>query len=74
MGWHDMNGWNWVWMTTMFVVFWGVVAAVGIMLLRRSPAGAEPRPATAEDTLRERLARGEIEIDEFQRRIASLRA
>ena len=74
MGWHDMNGWNWVWMSTMFVVFWGVVAAFVIVLLRRSTSGAEPRQDTAEETLRQRLARGEIDVDEYHRRLSTLRA
>jgi putative membrane protein len=74
MGWHHMNGWNWMWMVTMFVVFLGVVATLVTMSLRRSSTGAEPRSATTEDTLREQLARGEIDIDEFQRRLATMRA
>jgi hypothetical protein len=48
MGWHHMNGWNWMWMVTMFVVFLGVVATLVTMSLRRSSAGAEPGPTTAE--------------------------
>lgn len=74
MGWHDMNGWNWVWMSTMFVVFWGVVAALVIVLLRRSTSGAEDRQDTAEETLRQRLARGEIDVEEYHRRLNTLRA
>ncbi|MEP6661641.1 MAG: hypothetical protein ABJD24_17130 [Acidimicrobiales bacterium] len=73
MGWHDMNGWNWVWMTTMMLVFLGVVAAVVIVLLRRPTTGAEPRQNTAEDTLRSRLARGEIDVDEYHQLLDTLR-
>jgi putative membrane protein len=70
----DMNGWNWVWMSTMFVVFWGVVVAVVVVLLRHTRAEVERHEDTAEETLRQRLARGEIDIDEFHRRLNTLRA
>ena len=74
MGWHDMNGWNWAWMTTMMLLFLGVVAAVVIVLARRPTTGAEPRQNTAEDTLRSRLARGEIDVDEYHRLLDTLRS
>lgn len=73
MGWHDMNGWSWVWMSMMFVVFWGVVAAFVIVLLRRSTSGVEHRQDTVEETLRQRLASGEIDVDEYHRRLTTLR-
>ena len=59
MGWHDMDGTDWAWMTAMMVLFWGVVIAGGILLVRRT-APTTPRD-TPEETLRHRLARGEIE-------------
>lgn len=72
MGWHDMNGTDWIWATTMMVLFWGLVAAVVIALVRRSgTAGPEPRD-TPEETLRQRLARGEIDIDEYHGRLEAL--
>jgi putative membrane protein len=72
MGWHDMNGTDWIWATTMMVLFWGVVAAVVVALMRRSgTTGSAPRD-TSEVTLRQRLARGEIDIDEYHERIEAL--
>lgn len=72
MGWYDMDGWNWVWMTTTMVVFWGAVAAVVITLIRRtSPTPATPHN-TPEEVLRQRLARGEIDVDEYRQRLDAL--
>jgi putative membrane protein len=67
--WHE-SGWAWVWMTVMMVGFWAVVV-VGVAMLvrtggerwRTQPGGA----STPEDVLAERFARGEIEVDEYER-------
>ncbi|HUP75594.1 MAG TPA: hypothetical protein VM282_21325 [Acidimicrobiales bacterium] len=73
MRFHDMDGSDWIWMTSMMIIFWGVVAALVIALIRRSgPTTAEARHAP-EETLRQRLARGEIEIEEYQQRLEALR-
>ncbi len=72
MHWHDMDGSDWIWMTSMMVIFWGVVAVLVIALIRRSgPTVAAPRD-TPEETLRQRLARGEIDIEEYQQRLDAL--
>jgi putative membrane protein len=71
MGWHDMNGTDWIWATTMMVLFWGAIAAVVITLLRRATTGSTPRD-TPEETLQQRLARGEIDIDEYHQRLEAL--
>ena len=86
---HDMGGGNWWWipMTLMMVVFWGGLIWLGITLLRRShtapqlptagvaaaPA-ATPARATAQEILAERLARGEIEPDDYRARLDVLRS
>ena len=73
MRWHDMDGSDWIWMTSMMVIFWGAVAVLVIALIRRSgPTVAAPRD-TPEETLRQRLARGEIDVEEYQRRLEVLR-
>ena len=73
MGWHDMDRWDWVWMTMMMVVFWGVVAAFVIVMIRRTgPTTTPPPRETPEETLRGRLARGEIGIDEYHQRLSAL--
>jgi putative membrane protein len=73
MRFHDMDGSDWIWMTSMMVIFWGVVAGLVIALIRRSgPTTASPRD-TPEETLGQRLARGEIGIEEYQQRLDVLR-
>ncbi|MFH9728490.1 SHOCT domain-containing protein [Streptomyces sp. NPDC017254] len=74
-----MNGWGWFAMSAGMVLFWGLLITVAVMLFRTlgRPAErlSESRPATsAEQILGERLARGEIEEEEYRRRLAALRS
>jgi putative membrane protein len=79
--WGYQWGWGaWLMMGVMMVVFWGLVIA-GIVLLVRYLGGSNqggPRPdrghSSAEDILAERFARGEIDEDEYSRRRQLLRA
>lgn len=72
MGWYD-GGWGWggwLAMTLMMLVFWGGLAAVVVALVRssRSP-DARPDPRRdARGILDERLARGDIDEEEYRRR------
>jgi putative membrane protein len=79
-----MMGWNWdggswavmglgmlVWLVVGVVVVWLVVR--GLIAMER-PRTDGPRPSQPEDILRERFARGEIDGDEYERRLALLRA
>ena len=74
------NGWggNWLAMTLMFLVFWGVVVSLVIYLLRRGQDRNQadqirPTHHDAERILTERFARGEIDEEEFTKRRAALR-
>ncbi len=79
-GW-DGGGWGWagwVFMGLMMVVFWTVVVAAVVVFVRYSGRdhGAPP-PGTEDAAMRildERLARGEIDADEYTRRRDLLRA
>jgi putative membrane protein len=78
MWWPDGggSGWGWVAMTISMVLFWGVLILGGILLIRalNRPSGdssAAPRP-TPEQVLAERFARGEIDEEEYRRRLATL--
>jgi putative membrane protein len=79
-----MMGWNWdagswavmglgmlVWLVVGVIVVWLVVR--GLIALER-PRTDAPRPSQSEEILRERFARGEIDSDEYERRLALLRA
>ncbi len=77
MYWDGYGGGGWaVGMAIMMVLFWGSITAliwVGIRALLSRP----PRPGPKDrqeprEILAERLARGEIEPEEFERRIELL--
>jgi putative membrane protein len=72
MRFHDMDGSDWIWMTSMMVIFWGVVAVVVIAVIRSSGSTTAAPRDTPEETLRQRLARGEIGIEEYQQRLEAL--
>lgn len=86
MMWWYGNGWGWGgWflMAVMMVVFWGLLITGVVALVRYAGgprradqpggAGTPPEPGRAEDVLAERYARGEIDEDEYRRRLATLR-
>ncbi|WP_156750675.1 SHOCT domain-containing protein [Mycobacterium sp. 852013-50091_SCH5140682] len=73
------GGWGgWIMMTVVMVLFWGglittIVLAgrtLGVESRNRSGPNRSPR---ADDLLTERFARGEIDEEEFRRRMALLR-
>lgn len=75
--WHNGGtGW-WILMAVLTVVFWAVVITVVVLAIRyvASDRGrsAGPTSAQAEDVLAERYARGEVDDDEYRRRLALLR-
>ena len=78
----DWNGWSWWWlvMPVTMVGFWGAVAWVVVTLVRNDRAGGTSRPGAtppegdaAERILADRFARGEIDADEYRRRLDVLR-
>ncbi len=75
-----MSGWGYALMTVSMVLFWGAVI-FGIVALVRyfgrdgQPGTAAPsQPPSPEHLLAERFARGEIDEEEYQRRLAALQA
>lgn len=71
---HPMM-WGWGWgmgMMLMMLVFWGLVIAGLVVLVRwitgQGGAGGAARPDRALEILRERYARGEINREEFEAR------
>jgi putative membrane protein len=82
------NGsWWWIPMMIMMVAFWGGLIWIGVTLLKRNhtpqltaaapsvaaPSAAAPPRPTAQEILAERLARGEIEPDDYRQRLEALR-
>ncbi|AJT69046.3 SHOCT domain-containing protein [Streptomyces chattanoogensis] len=85
---HGAGGWGWMAMSIGIVLFWGLVITAGVLLFRAlarpaprngertgwGPGPAPDRHPTAEQILAERYARGEIEDEEYRRRLATLRS
>ncbi|WP_209439463.1 SHOCT domain-containing protein [Kitasatospora phosalacinea] len=80
MYWHDhegMNGWGVGLMALITLLVLGLLVAAAVVLLRylghsggQHPAQRRPEP---EQVLADRLARGEIDPDEYRQRLDALR-
>ena len=74
MMWNQYDQFGWWWFVAMplgMVGFWALVGWVVVKMGRGD--GAAPRPASnAEAILAERYARGEIDSDEYHRRLDDL--
>jgi len=66
-----MAGWMWLMMAGA-AVFWIAVLFIAIWAIRR--VTAKPTRSSARSILEERYARGEIDADEFRRRLEFLEA
>ncbi len=72
--WYHMNeyGWGWGGMMLGMVLFWALVVAGIVTLVRcaigRGSARGHERGNKALDILKERYARGEIEREEFEQK------
>ena len=65
-----MDGWGagwWIWMPIMMVLVWGGIIAVIVWAIRSSTRGDRSERASPLDIARERLAKGEISEEEFER-------
>lgn len=74
----NMGGWGYVLMTISFVLFWGAVIAVVVLLARALGPGNRSHNLSlghgyAENPLAERFARGEIDENEYTARLDVLR-
>ncbi|WP_198359503.1 SHOCT domain-containing protein [Streptomyces fildesensis] len=75
---HDVSGWGWLSMSAGMILFWALIITAVLLFFRtrnRDPEqphiSAGPSP---EQLLAERFARGDIDEDEYQRRLAALRS
>jgi putative membrane protein len=71
MMWYGYDGWSWFLMAGMMLLFWGGVAAL-IVFVARTGMGPRSGGDQAMDTLRRRLASGEINKEEFENTRRSL--
>lgn len=86
-GWMWGDGYGlggWIVMALVMIVFWALVITAIVLAVRyfagggtaQGRAGGAPQPLTggrAEDLLAERYARGEIDDEEYRRRLALIR-
>ncbi|MGW2515512.1 SHOCT domain-containing protein [Streptomyces sp. NPDC001617] len=74
---HDMTGWDWFATSVGMVLMWALLIGVAVLLYRSLNRTSEPRDTTArrspEQLLAERFARGEVDEEEYRRRLAVLR-
>lgn len=80
MYWGDQpGGWVWLAMILSMVLFWGLLIATIVVLMRhdslrrRGDVHTVPHAATPEQQLAARFAHGEIDEAEFLRRLETLR-
>lgn len=76
------GSWMWVPMMLMMIVFWGGLIAVAIAVIRRphhsvpsaslTAGPGETTRHTPQEILAERLARGEIDPDDYRNRLEAL--
>jgi putative membrane protein len=59
------GGWNWLWMMPAMLVFWAITVGL-IVWAVRATTGPGRDGDSALQTLRQRLASGEITRDEFE--------
>ena len=76
---HDGTGWAWGWWMFGFALMVAIVVLVVVLVVRltgsaRSASPPEPVRRAAEDVLADRLARGEIDTDEYRQRREALRS
>ena len=79
-GWDGWGWGGWVLMTMVMVLFWAAVITAIVLAVRYLGGGGSHRnqasagsARAAEDMLAERYARGEIDDDEFRKRLTLLR-
>jgi putative membrane protein len=74
--WWNNGDWGWGgWLAMAFgmVAFWGLVIWAILAIVRTSPGDVPRRESTPEQIVAERFARGEIDEDDYRRRLAALR-
>ena len=74
MWWHgDASGWAWFAMSVSMIVFWGLVIWGVVSVVRHTGPAGGPTTTDPEQILRERFARGEIDVEDYERRRELLR-
>src|SRR6266511_281144 len=74
-GWQAWSWWGWLAMSVGMIAFWGLVIWAIAAIFRGSDwTWRHPERPTPEQILAERFAASEIDEDEYQRRLETLRS
>ncbi|MCQ9133013.1 SHOCT domain-containing protein [Streptomyces hilarionis] len=75
---HDVSGWGWFGMSVGMILFWALVITALVLVFRAVNRPHEhthaPAVPTPQQILGERFARGEIDEEEYRRRLEALHA
>ncbi|WP_327347450.1 SHOCT domain-containing protein [Streptomyces europaeiscabiei] len=75
---HDVSGWGWFGMSVGMVLFWALIITALVLVFRAANQPHEhthtPATPTPQQILEERFARGEIDEEEYRRRVDALHA
>lgn len=73
--WGGYGWWMWIGMALFWIVVVGLIVAVVVWLANSGAGGrfGPPRQESPEDILKRRYARGEIDDEEYHRRLEELR-
>ena len=63
---YGTGGMGWLWMSITMLLFWGVVTGLGVWVIS-ALTGQKQAGDAAVESLRRRLAGGEITLEEFER-------
>ena len=74
--WGDHGGfwWGWIVMVALMVLLVAVIVIVAVRFEIHTAGPPTSAARSAEDVLADRLARGEIDVDEYRRRLDALRS
>lgn len=75
---HGVSGWGWFGMSAGMILFWALIITALVLLFRAVDRPHEhthaPAAPTPQQILGERFARGEIDEEEYRRRLNALHA
>ncbi|MBA2713024.1 MAG: SHOCT domain-containing protein [Rubrobacteraceae bacterium] len=72
-----VGGFGWLWMLVPLLLWGGLLLLIAWLLIRLFPGRSDGGPGTreddAEEILRKRFARGELDADEYERSVEVLK-
>jgi putative membrane protein len=71
---NDVSWWWFVVMPAVMLAFWGLVAWLIVTIVRGAQQPTDTARSDAAQVLAERYARGEIDGDEYHRRLGDLKS